>query len=235
MSLISLLLASFFALGAEFGPSLEGEVLPTEADGVIADGGSDTGAAGCSDQYLSNGVQLPDLPLFFTRQVPDDAWGTPEMIDTIISATRHMRWLMPEASPVTIGDISHERGGFQSGHVSHRGGVDADMGIYSTGARQNLRGFDSLGSNFDVVANWALVSALLDTGNVEFILLDRAHIARLRQYTTRAGLLTEAEAEEIFPTDSRTWERTGIVRHAAGHDNHLHVRVLCSDGTHAGH
>lgn len=235
MPLISLLLASLLARGAEFGPSLEGEVLPAEADGVVQDGGSDTGASGCSDQYLTNGVQLPDLPLFFTRQAPDDEWGSPEMIDAIISATRHMRWLMPEASPVTVGDISHEHGGFQSGHVSHRGGIDADIGIYSTGARQNARGFDSLGSNFDVVANWALISAFLDTGNVEFILLDRAHIARLRQYTTHAGLLTEAEADEIFATDSHSWDRAGVVRHAPGHDNHMHVRVFCSDGTRAGH
>ena len=230
-----MLLTTLFASAAEFGPSLEGEVVPTSGEGVEQMGeASDTGVAGCSDQYLQDGVQLPDLPLFFTRQNPESEWGSAEMIDAIVGATRHMRWLMPDASPVTIGDISHERGGFQSGHVSHRGGIDADVGIYSTGAQQNLRGFDSLGSNFDVVANWALISAFLDTGNVDFILLDRAHIARLRSYTTKAGLLTEAESEAIFPTDPHPWDRTGIVRHASNHDNHIHVRVLCSDGTRAG-
>ncbi len=235
MNLLFLLtLFSLFASAAEFGPSLEGEVVPIEADGAEQGEGSDTGAVGCSDQYLESGVQLPDLPLFFTRGNAESEYGSAEMIDAIVAATRHMRWLMPEASPVTIGDISHERGGFQSGHVSHRGGVDADIGIYSTGAKQNPRGFDTLSSNFDVVANWALISAFLDTGNVDFILLDRAHIARLRGYTTKAGLLTEAEAEEIFPSEPHPWDRTGIVRHAPNHDNHMHVRVLCSDGSHAG-
>lgn len=232
--LFLLTLFSLFASAAEFGPSLEGEVVPVEVDNAEQGGGSDTGAVGCSDQYLESGVQLPDLPLFFTRGNPESEYGSAEMIDAIVAATRHMRWLMPEASPVTIGDISHERGGFQSGHVSHRGGVDADVGIYATGAKQNPRGFDTLSSNFDVVANWALISAFLDTGNVDFILLDRAHIARLRAYTTKAGLLTEAEAEEIFPSDPHPWDRTGIVRHASNHDNHMHVRVLCSDGSRAG-
>ncbi len=230
--MIALVLSTLLAHAAEFGPSLEGEVAP-EADGIEAREDGDTGAVGCSDQYLTDGVQLPDLPLFFTRQAPDAEWGTTEMIDAIVSATRHMRWLMPEASPVTIGDISHQRGGYQSGHMSHRGGIDADVGIYSTGAKQNLRGFDTLGSNFDVVANWALISAFLDTGNIDFILLDRAHIARLRAYTLRVGLLTEAEVEDVFPSDPHPWDRTGIVRHATNHDNHLHVRVLCSDGSRA--
>ncbi|MSP55556.1 MAG: hypothetical protein EXR69_08135 [Myxococcales bacterium] len=229
--MIFLLLFTMFATGAEFGPSLEGEVVLAEAEADLAD----TGVAGCADQYLDDGVQLPDLPLFFRRNTPDAEWGTGEMIEVIVSASRHMRWLMPESSPINIGDISRERGGFLSGHLSHRGGVDADVGIYATGAMQDPRGgFQSLGSNFDVVANWALVSALLDTGAVEFILLDRAHITRLRTYTTQAGLLTEAEAEEVFPTDAHSWTLTGYVRHAPSHDNHLHVRVLCSDGSHSG-
>ncbi len=224
-----------FATGAEFGPSLEGEVVPAETEATDAAEGVDTGAVGCSDQYLEGGVQLPDLPLFFKRGITDNEWGTPEMIDAIVSATRHMRWLMPAASPVNIGDVSHEHGGFQSGHITHRGGVDADIGIYSTGAHQNANGgFEVLGDNFDVVANWALIEAFLDTGYVDFILLDHAHIARLRAYTTHAGLLTEAEADDVFPTDNHPWTRTGYLRHAPNHDNHMHVRVLCPDGSHAG-
>ncbi len=191
------------------------------------------GAGTCSDQTLIAGVQLPDLPLFYTRHNPGSAWGSAVMIDAIVSVSRHMHWLIPTASPISIGDIAREWGGTLSGHLTHRGGVDADIGIYSTGASQNPRGFDSPGPKFDVVANWALVSAFLDTGTVEFILLDRAHIARLQAYTLRMGLLTAGEAAAIFPTGARPWEHTGIVRHAPSHDNHLHVRVLCGDGSRA--
>lgn len=193
----------------------------------------DTGAVGCSDQGLIAGVQLPDLPLFYTRHNPGSAWGSAVMVDAIVSVSRHMRWLIPDGSAIGIGDIARESGGTLSGHLTHRGGVDADIGIYSTGAKQNSRGFDSPGPKFDVVANWALVSAFLDTGTIEFILLDRAHIARLQAYTLRMGLLTADEVASIFPTGARPWEHTGIVRHAANHDNHLHVRVLCADGSRA--
>lgn len=192
----------------------------------------DTGVMGCSDQSLYAGEVLPDLPLFYTRAQPDHSWGSPEMISLIVDTGRHLRWLLPEAAPLVIGDISARRGGFLSGHLSHRGGVDADIGIYRDGAWQDPRGFTRLGSDFDVEANWALISALLDSGNIDFILLDQAHINRLKAYTLGRGLLEAEDVEEIFPTH-RQWERTGVVRHAANHVDHLHVRVLCGDGTRA--
>lgn len=223
--MIGLMFSIFAALAAPYGPELEGEFVSTDP-GIAGD----TGLVGCSDQYLVDGEQLPDLPLFYNRMNPNLEWGTPLMIDTIIDATRHMRWLMPDASPVGVGDISSQRGGVQNGHKSHRGGIDADIGIYSTGGYQNPRSFDDPGANLDVEATWALVSALLDTGNVEFILLDQGHINRLRSYVLTNGLLSEAEAAAIFPSGSY-WGNTGFLRHAPSHRDHLHVRVLCGDGT----
>lgn len=225
--MVGILMSSFIAFAAQFGPELEGELAPPEP--IAA---TDTGVVGCSDQFLEDGENLPDLPLFYLRTQPDHSWGSRLMIDTIVEGARHMRWLLPDADPITIGDIAWQHGGPLSGHVSHRGGIDADIGIYRTGAGQNPRGFDRLGDDFDAEANWALISALLDSGNVEFILLDQAHIRRLRTYVLTNGLLTAAEAEAIFPT-ADYYERTGYVRHAPRHDDHLHVRVLCNDGSRA--
>lgn len=219
------------AFAAEYGPSMEGDVVVAEAVQP-----SDTGVVGCSDQYLHDAVLLPELPLFFRSVQPNHSWGTQEMIDVIVDTARHMRWLMPEADPITVGDISARRGGFLSGHKTHRGGVDADLGIYSTGGKQNPRGFDQLGaSDFDVAVNWMYISTLLDTGKVDMILLDRSHIARLRAYTLRTGLLSEEEASQIFPQEGTrgTWANTGFVRHAPNHADHIHLRVLCSDGSKA--
>lgn len=230
--MVGTLLWILLAGAAELGPTEEFDVL-ADGRGIVSQRESDTGAARCSDQSLTGGVALPELPLFFTRVNPGAEWGSDTMIGAIVSAARHMRWLLPDASPITIGDISREHGGALSGHDSHRGGVDADIGVYSLGGKQNGRGFDSPGPSFDVAANWSLIAALLDTGDIDFILLDRAHIARLRKHTLLGGLLTEEEVEEVFPTGDRLWERTGIVRHAKNHDNHLHVRVLCADGSQA--
>ena len=117
---------------------------------------------------------------------------------------------------------------------SHRGGLDADVGIYRTGGWQSQAGFTTLNvSNFDLEANWALISTFLDTGKIDMILLDQGHINRLKAYTLRTGLLDEEEITRIFPDPGsrESWASTGIVRHVSGHTDHLHVRVLCDDGT----
>jgi murein endopeptidase len=230
-------LVTIAAFAAEFGPSLEGELLATEA-AAVEDTAADTGAAGsCSSQYLQDGVLLPELPLFYVRVQPNASWGSQEMVDLLVDAGRHMSWLLPHASPFVVGDISHERGGYIAGHVSHRGGVDADVGIYKKGGWQHSRGFTNLApSELDLEANWALISHMLASGKVDFILIDRGHIRRLREYVLSARLLSEEEADRIFPPEGSrgTWANTGIVRHAPNHQDHIHVRVLCSDGSRAG-
>lgn len=225
------LLTCFLALAAEFGPALEGEWMPNEPAQL-----QDTAAYGCSDQYLDAAVELPDLPLFYVRAQPSQAYGSQEMVDMIVAAGRHMSWVLPDASPFVVGDISRMHGGPLAGHVSHRGGVDVDIGIYRKGGWQHPRGFTMLApSQLDVEATWMLISTLLDSGNVDFILLDRGHIRTLKAYTLKKGLLTEDEADRIFPAEGTrgTWEQTGILRHAPNHQDHIHVRVLCGDGTKA--
>jgi len=226
------ILTAMTALAAEYGPSLEGELLATEMSAI-----DDTAArTGCSDQYLQDGLHLPDLPLFYVRAQPDTSWGSAEMVDLLVDAGRHMSWLLPQASPFVIGDIARQRGGYLAGHLSHRGGIDADVGIYKKGAWQAARSFTRLApSELDVEATWTLITTMLGTGNVDFILLDRKHIDRLHAYVLSAGLLTEEEAARIFPVEGTraVWENTGILRHAPHHEDHLHVRVLCSDGSRA--
>ena len=207
---------------------MEGELIAVDVGPA-----EDTGVVGCSDQFLEVGDVLPDLPLFYNRTQPEHSWGTAEMLSVLMDTGRHMRWLLPEASALTIGDISARHGGFLSGHLSHRGGVDADVGIFRAGAWQDPRGFTKLGNDFDVEANWALISTLLDTGKIDFLLLDQSHINRLKAYTLQKGLLTQEEVDAIFPS-ARAWEHPGVVRHAPNHLDHVHVRVLCSDGSRPG-
>jgi murein endopeptidase len=182
-------------------------------------------------------VQLPELPFFYSRTQPDASWGTQQMVDLLVSTGRHMTGAMPNASPFVVGDISRRNGGPLSGHLSHRGGIDADVGIYKKGAWQSPHMFvDLTPSTLDVEATWLMIRTMLDTGLVDFILLDHGHIAAIRSYVLRSGLLTEAEANRIFVADGSrdAWSLRGVVRHAPNHRDHLHVRVLCGDGTRAG-
>ena len=229
------------ARAAEVGPSLDGQVLPAPArtTSAAATPAARPGQPGtCSDQRLADGVQLPDLPFFYSRIVPTASYGSRTMVQLIQDAGRHMSWAVPQAAPFAVGDISRPGGGPIAGHVSHRGGVDVDIGIYKEGGQQAKHQFLKFpSSQLDVAATWELIRFFLDSGKVDFILLDRAHIARIKAWTLQQGLLDEGEATRIFPAEGsrETWLRTGIVRHVPHHGDHIHVRVLCEDGSRAGY
>lgn len=191
----------------------------------------------CSDQYLKNGVQLPERAGLYTIAQPSGAWGTALMVETILKAGEEMAWQLPDADPFVVGDISSQRGGYFDGHRSHRGGVDADLGIYAKGGKQSPRGFQDLApSELDAAATWTFIRTLLETGNVERIYLDQSLINALRKHVREVEGLSAEEVDRIFPPPGtpRTWAMAGVVQHVPGHRNHIHVRVFCDSGVPAG-
>jgi hypothetical protein len=109
--------------------------------------------------------------------------------------------------------------------------MDADIGLFVADHRQpHERGFvDVRPSMLDTEATWVLIKTMLDSGRVESILLDQSLIRQLQTYLRQNEILGEDEIERIFPPPGtpRAWEMDGIVRHAAGHRNHFHVRARC--------
>ncbi|MFT4974585.1 MAG: hypothetical protein ACI8S6_000468 [Myxococcota bacterium] len=192
-----------------------------------------TPAEHCSNQVLRGGVQVPDRPELYSYWDAKKAWGTPEMIHAVTVASEEMAWLMPHADPIVIGDISQKFGGLLSGHKSHRGGVDADIGIFTTGSKQpDSGGFTGVTpSNIDYEANWLFWRSLLETGLVDRILLDQPLIDAMRGWTVAEGELSAAEALEVFPPRGtpRIWAMTGVFQHAVNHHHHIHLRVLCGE------
>lgn len=187
----------------------------------------------CSTQVLRNGVQLPKQSELYYIRNPYEAWGTPEMIEAIVVAAEEMAWLMPSADPLLIGDISKKHGGPLPPHRSHRSGIDADIGIYTTGAKQPVSaGFANITpTNIDYEANWLFWSELLETGLVERILLDQSLIDAMRRWSIASGTLSESEAHEIFPErgSPNLWLKKGVFQHFPGHRDHIHLRVNCGD------
>ena len=192
-----------------------------------------TPAGLCSEQALRAGIQLPERPELYGAWDRDRVWGTAEMIEAITRAAEEMAWLMPHADPIVIGDISRRYGGALAGHKSHRGGIDADIGIYTTGGRQPQGGgFTTVTpQNIDYEANWLFWRSLLDTGLVDRILLDQTLIDAMRAWTIQSGNLTVEEAHYIFaPAGTpQLWARTGVFQHAVNHHHHIHLRVRCGD------
>lgn len=219
-----LLLALSPAWAAPVGPQLDHEI-----DTGIQDD-AESPISTCSKASLRNGVQLPEAAGLYKIWFPEKAWGTQDMIDVITVAAEEMAWMMPEADPIVVGDISRKDGGYLEGHKSHRGGMDVDLGLYWGNGRQHQQGFMVITpQQLDAQANWMLIRALLQTGKVERILLDRKLIDAIRRWAVVNGELTSEQADEIFPPRGtpRVWALTGVVHHATNHKHHMHVRLVC--------
>lgn len=171
-------------------------------------------------------VRLPSSPGLFDRWDAERSFGSRLTVDTLMSATRRLAWEHPTWDPLTIGDLSNRGGGPMFGHSTHDEGIDADIGLFIDGGRQQDGFVDVRPGNLDAEATWALIAALLDTGNVQFILLDQRHINVLRDHLATVGYPPEAIDEVFVSRATRlSADRRGIVRHAPNHRSHLHVRI----------
>lgn len=198
-------------------------------EGGTADTGIDAAPA-CDEQYPFALVELPDRPALYRRWNPERSYGTAAMVDVLVQATGKVALAYPEADPVFVGDLSTRRGGPLPPHRYHADGRSADVGLFAAGGRQPRAGFEPVwGAQLDLERTWALIEALLETGRVEHILLDQAHIRRLVEWLRSEERLSEAEIAAVFPPldTPRLWALDGIVRHAPRHVDHLHVRLRC--------
>lgn len=170
--------------------------------------------------------QLPRHDGLYTRWDPERSWGASVMVHTLTEVAERLAFLLPDAEPLVVGDISRRGGGHFNGHKTHHLGIDVDIGLYLKGGRQRLEGFHELSPDqIDLHANWVLIRALLNTGHVSFILLDRTHIEALRSYLLEDLEMPRDVVEPIFPEHPVPWSQRGVVRHAPNHAGHLHVRI----------
>jgi murein endopeptidase len=140
------------------------------------------------------------------------------VIQSIERAVREVRRCHPGTPVLSIGDLSRKSGGWLRPHRSHQSGLDADIGYYySTGPAWFVRATDE---NFDAERTWALVRALIEGGNVQYVFMDRT-VQKLIQPVAHDHLPRGVSEEDLFrgPVPHET-----IIRHEPGHATHFHVR-----------
>jgi hypothetical protein len=222
--LAALLTAS--AIAGRLGPSEDGPAVAEALHPLSA----------CDDVYPFDLVQLPASD-FWVEFRPEHAWGTPTMVQVLEEAAQRLTLQHPGSPPLLVGDIAQQHGGNLPPHKTHGDGRSADIGLFGwSGTVDGLHGgFPKLRPDeLDVERTWAVIEALLATGQVEHILLDQGHIDRIVTWLRETGRKSPAELARTFPPlDSpRLWSMTSIVRHAEDHAEHLHVRVLCAGPGH---
>lgn len=181
--------------------------LPPEVDlelGGLSMGGPNEGT-------LVNGIPLPHTELFEVWK-PEWAYGSTHAVGVVVEAIGDFRQSTGWSGALTIGSMSKFGGGHFPPHKSHQSGRDVDIRL----PRLDGNGEHPNHAQTDWHAAWALISAFIDTGEVEVIFLSRRLHGMLRAAAKDMG------------ASQRELARIGtIISHSKGHNAHLHVRIRC--------
>ena len=100
--------------------------------------------------------------------------------------------------------------------------MDVDIGYYYQGGYGWYQ--TATASTLDRPRTWALVTALIDTGNVDYIFIDRSVQKLLMEHARDIGVKQQRLDLLFGPAAGGGVLTRGIVRHTWGHDDHIHVR-----------
>ncbi len=217
------------------------------ASGCAALGVIDDGTSVSMGQANGGGIRRP-------ARLPDDGdgwrvpsrwserglrFGTDELVQMVVDVSRRVA-LETRGSQVTVADLSPRRGGGSQWHRSHQSGRDVDLVFFvkdGAGAAvlpEAMRHFGPDGKTiddaeyggvgwvFDVERNWLLVRALLEYRwtRIQRVFLFRPLIDALLAHAREIG-----EPETLIERASLVLMQPGD---SAPHDDHMHVRVVCS-------
>ena len=175
--------------------------------------------------YLADWVHLK-AQKGYTVKRSSTAYGRPFAMRLMLRSICEFRRRNPDAGSIVVGDWSGRVGGQLSRHLSHKTGRDVDLSYFIKG-RPNLKGFaKATPSTIDVELSWELVRALLDSGQIEYIFMDHKLQRVLYNHALKKGF-PQADLDQIFQYPAPRSSRTGIIRWAKAHDDHIHVRFRC--------
>ena len=108
-----------------------------------------------------------------------------------------------------------------------RSGRDADIGYYfrterMPGGRHPEALYRATPGNLDVARTWTFIESLIDDSGVQYVFTDRALEEALYHHARDVMKVPAERLAWIFSYPKAN--RTGVLRHLRGHDDHLHVR-----------
>ncbi len=174
-----------------------------------------------SSGVLVNGVKMPEGE-HWDMMGGGATWGTQETVDYLIEAIEAVNRRFPTGTHTArIGHLSAKRGGALSPHKSHQSGRDVDVSYYYKLPTKHLWYRRAGAHNLDLPRTWAFVRALVTMTDVEMIFINSSIQKLIKQHALSVGE-DPTWLDSIFQRGSR--HRWPLVRHARGHDTHIHVR-----------
>jgi murein endopeptidase len=215
--------------GADLGLLLT--LLSDDHDGrpILARGSGSVGSAHAGS--LPAAVQLPAHGAYVVRD-PSRAWGTADTIGRLTSAFDQVLLADPLAPRVRVHDLSLQSGGPMRGHKSHQSGRDVDLTYYRRTCERECTGLPVSAAELDAARQWRLLQHWLERGHAEFIFIDYALQRPLYEAASASGATARHLARWFQYPRGRDFP-SGIIRHAPGHANHVHVRFRCTESDRA--
>ena len=211
--------------------------------GVVTDGTS-ISVGRASHGYLVDAARLPDEGAgWTTREVwlaRKNRYGTDELVDLIEAVGKRMHKRVSDVKLVVADLSSQWGGGAFAFHRSHQSGRDADLLYYMRDKDgqpfepdamhvfdSHGRAKDGSGITVDVPRTWMLVKDLVTApeATVQYIFMYEPLAQMLIDHAKQAG-----EPEWVIVKVRRALRQPGD---SARHDDHLHVRVYCTDADRA--
>jgi penicillin-insensitive murein endopeptidase len=202
-----------------------------------------------SGGVLFRGVEMPNRGDGFVRARPGEEtrFGTPRLIAALERAAAEVERRFPGTAAIHVGDLSAPGGGHHPRHGSHRTGRDADLIYYATDLEgRSVAGHGWLAYNrfgyavhrddapegqplpsgdlylLDDARNWCFFRTLLldEEAAVQWIFVSRG----VKSHLLRYAIAVEPDPEVLLRASYVLHEPAG----ASPHDDHFHVRVLCT-------
>jgi len=195
-------------------------VFPDETSRTVRRGAVGIGPP--DDGQLLNGVRIPSGEGYELR-FPETAFGTSFAVEALLTGIERFRTESGYAGELLIGSMSAARGGPIGTHRSHQTGRDVDIRLPRRAGVPT--GIPLTPRRIDWVAAWELIKAF-ELTSVEVMFLDYPTQKRVYRAAVAAGAAPE-ELDRLLQYPRGSHARLGLVRHVAGHDQHMHIRFLC--------
>lgn len=180
-----------------------------------------------SNGKLEGGVPMVDGPGRVMKMIGWKSFGTANTVAVLDGVLR--QWSKTgHAQPVLVGNMSSRNGGRLKPHSTHQSGRDVDLGymqVLPAGEELNWRLMN--GKNLDAKETWALMSMLVQTGQVEVIYVDREIQKLMHDYAVKQGLMSKSALKRWMEYPAPTGSGSPVMQHVKGHADHMHVRFKC--------
>lgn len=176
-------------------------------------------------------MPMVDGPGRELKHTPWKGWGTSITVATLDAILREWARRYPTEQPILVGNMAARDGGRLEPHSSHQSGRDVDLSYPQNWDRKEELNWRKMNSdNLNRELTWALLDILRESGGVEGIFIDSKLQKLLYDHAISTQRYTKVELEEWMEYPRAPGSGTPLIQHVRGHEDHIHVRIKCTDG-----